>query len=103
MPRATVVLELVNLVNTRIPPGGTAPGQMLVFTDDITKINNKPVAAGVSQHSGFVFVFASLPLLVSQIYGCVKPDTSCRVSRTRRSGTAVTFMHEHCWTSLVAH
>jgi hypothetical protein len=55
MPRATVVLELVNLVNTRIPPGGTAPGQMLVFTDDITKINNKPVAAGVSQHSGFCF------------------------------------------------
>jgi hypothetical protein len=28
---------------------------MLVFSDNITRINNAPIAAGVSHHSGFCF------------------------------------------------
>jgi hypothetical protein len=55
MVATNVVLDLIEADRRRIPPGGSALGQQLVFTDNITHINNAPIAAGVGQHSGFCF------------------------------------------------
>ena len=53
MAATIVVLELVSFDSRRIPKKSKKLGQVLVFTDNITKINNTPIALGVSQHSGF--------------------------------------------------
>lgn len=53
MVSTTVVLELVSFDSRRIPKKSKKLGQMLVFTDDITKIHNTSIVPGASQHSGF--------------------------------------------------
>ena len=54
MPIAVLKLKGIEAVNRRIPKKGKRLGQMLVFSDDITRINGAP-SPGPSQHSGFCF------------------------------------------------
>jgi hypothetical protein len=62
MPRLVLKLKLTNVTEKYIPPKPppTPPpnelGHMYVVTDNIIEINGKPIAPGVSQHSGFCFV-----------------------------------------------
>jgi hypothetical protein len=54
MPKLILKLELANVHNTPEPLNPNY-GDMQVFSDDIIKINNTPLAPGMSQHSGFCF------------------------------------------------
>jgi len=53
MPKLILKLKITSVLFTPVPQNF---GDMQVFTDDITEINGKPLAPGVSQHSGFCFV-----------------------------------------------
>jgi hypothetical protein len=96
MPIAVLKLKGIEAVNRRIPKKGKRLGQMLVFSDDITRINGAP-SPGPSQHSGFCFRVRKPDIWLCQA-GYVLPGRPGTISRT-----GVRFRLEGFSTSQIAH